>query len=167
MASRRMSDPRCRKVQPVKVTLLEEKKRSAAGVASCSECAAGRYSNTNRTVCVACAKGYISAAGASLCDSCPSGQHAQSLASTSCSDCPTGRASDSEATITCPACVQGKYANVTGADVCADCDATAGLYQDQASQIGCKTVVPCPAGERRYGSHAAYAGTCVQCIEGR
>ena len=130
-------------------------KYSQTSASACTTCPIGKYAATPGTgSCTSCSAGKASASGAIVCTNCVAGKYSPTGAS-ACTACPIGKYAATPGTSSCTTCAAGK-ASVTGAIVCTNC--VAGKY----SPTGAGACVNCVAG--KYST--AGAAFCTKCPAG-
>ena len=106
-----------------------------SGDAHCVDCDVGKYSASSSAVtCVSCNAGKFSAASSAtssaVCALCVAGKYGASSGVSVCSDCGLGKFTAAAGSDTCTACDISKYSSAVGATTCTDCpsdsDAPAG-----------------------------------------
>ena len=127
---------------------------SSVSTPTCTQCAAGTYSDAGATSCTNCAAGTYSAAGASSCTNCDAGKYSAAGAS-SCTNCDAGKYSAAGAS-SCTNCDAGKY-SAAGASSCTNC--IAGTY----SAAGASSCTNCPGGTYSTTAGSASCTACTTC----
>ena len=141
----------------------DEGETSAGGVgATCSNCAAGKYSDAGMDHC-GCAPGTYGPIGSSTCIDCAAGSVTDTVAqlgASTCTPCAAGQFSAAP-TVACADCASGRYAGSASAADCIDC--AAGKYVASSGAASASYCRDCAA-----GSYAASAGSaaCVDCGAG-
>ncbi|GMI51691.1 hypothetical protein TeGR_g9851 [Tetraparma gracilis] len=139
---------------------------SGSGSVECTECEAGKYSDTPASAsCSLCGEGKFSAdAGSSAalhdaesdCDVCDSGKYNGVPGSAQCEECPLGTfmpesasAADHDALDDCLVCLAGSFADETASTMCTTCPAGTYLTDDGVEPDDHDSVTSCticPAG---------------------
>lgn len=141
-----------------------------AGVSSCGDCAAGRYStvdgavscvacpagtanvNTGATTldaCLDCVAGEYSGEGASGCDTCQPGRYSDTARAEACDPCPIGRFSETggDSIDICAPCVGAEVTVDVGASSASECiPCDAGFFFDNVTDVSVRRCAACPPG---------------------
>jgi hypothetical protein len=128
----------------------------------CTACPAGRYgqfpgetsltctAECPATLVVACTSGtaspmapvigfYLADVAAQEQRPCPTGKFKSSLSFDECQSCPVGKFNEANASTFCFECPAGYHGPLSTSSSCSACDGTAGEYQDQFGNSGCKS----------------------------
>merc|ERR1712216_901578 len=145
--------------KPVECKACDAGRSSGTRSSACTNCAAGRYSDSNTAfICTHCAGGkYMGSQGATACTTCAAGKIAASSGRTACSDCSSGRYSAAGA-VSCTDCPGGKHGGSTGVGSCTNC--VAGKYSTGRTS-SCSN---CVAGKAQ---SAAGKSSCTACPSGK
>lgn len=146
------------------------------GVACCSKCAVGTYSDSGAIACNKCIPGYgcwttspfscaqctegtyTNSFGVAGCANCPTGKFNNAIASTDCTVCDAGKYAATEGSVSCASCVGGTYSSGVAASVCLQC--SAGFFSSAQASTQCGN---CLAG--KYSPVAGLSG-CLTCAPG-
>jgi hypothetical protein len=98
---------------------------------------------------------------------CPTGKFKSNLSFDECQSCPVGKFTAANASTFCFDCPAGYHGPLSTSNSCSACDGSAGDYQDQFGNGGCKTCAALSCAAARNGCGGASSGYCVDCPPGR
>ena len=119
---------------------------SRGGVALCSKCSPGTFSDTK---------------GETGCKNCATGSFSNSEGAEICKLCEVGRYTDKEKSLSCEECEKGTFSSVQGASHCEDCEP--GTFNGNTGQSVCND---CPAGTFNVDEASTSDAACVKCWPG-